>query len=318
MQKGRSFLQDCLWAAVPFLCLFTPICFNIRSVAFQIIDSPYVSNGIRLDNAVDPVATQNFLLRCCGYLPHNRSWNFSHIFSPYWRLYHNFVPGHHILYDRRVIELMPANFVLIPENVLFHCVSPKGSPSHLYIHFNLLPWQVSICDRPIVLKADPISIACARELARCIQAGGGLPIRHLAAGLVHRIWARLPGNESITRLPSEALRKTLSHVEQNLGGNLSNSALAKVAGMSLRSFIRSFNFEIHLPPQRYVRELRLRESARRLAISTTTIDQIADDLGFANRNYFTRQFTSHIGQSPAAFRNRLFVESGARSGSTKV
>ena len=49
-------------------------------------------------------------------------------------------------------------------------------------------------------------------------------------------------------------------------------------------------------------ERRVAWAARRLAFGDESIDAIALGAGFANRNYFTRVFTRHLGVPPAAYR----------------
>lgn len=266
--------------------------------------SAYVFGGLRLDEETESSGARDLILRCCGYLPKNKHWSFLQIFSPYWRLYYNFSPGHHISHDGRSIPLGPGRFVLIPENVLFHCHSPAGEPGHLYIHFNLRPGHASLLKAPAVFKADVFGIGAARELSRTILKSDPGPVAHVAAALLHWILRNGAAKHSVARLPSVPLQRALAFVETHLSEDLSNGALAEKAGMSVRSLVRMFRHEIHSSPQSYIREMRMREAARRLARSRDTIDRIVDDLGFPNRFYFTRRFTNCIGCPPAEFRRR--------------
>ncbi len=127
----------------------------------------------------------------------------------------------------------------------------------------------------------------------------------LAASVLHWIIGNLPGEQPIARLPSTPLQKALAWIEDHLGGDLSNAALARAAGTSLRGLVRLFADEARTTPQGHVREMRLMEAARRLTQRRDTIDQIAADLGFPNRFYFTRRFTRYLRQSPAEFRRRM-------------
>ena len=267
--------------------------------------SVYVPGGWPLDDPGSPVRCEPLTLRCCGFLAHNRQWNHPQIFSPFWRLYYNFAPGHRIRHAGRTIPLTPARFVLVPENVLFHCESPAGTPGHLFVHFNLLPGWTPHLQEPRTIRADPLLGALARELAREIAHAAGPRAGHLAAALVHWVFGRLRGEESSVRAPAPQLRAVLAHIANHLADDLSNPRLARIAGMSLRGFVRAFRAQVGAPPQAHVRTLRVQEAARRLAHGDESIDQLAEALGFPNRYYFTRRFTRQIGSSPAAFRHAM-------------
>ena len=55
------------------------------------------------------------------------------------------------------------------------------------------------------------------------------------------------------------------------------------------------------------------KKARRLVCETNMkFGEIADALGYANQNYFTRLFTKYFGESPrAVFSSRIFARRGA-------
>ncbi len=267
--------------------------------------SPYVPEGLRLDEEPGSSGARGVIPRCCGYIPENRQWNFSQVFSTYWRLYLNFGPGHHIIHNGHSLPLTPGRFVLIPENVLFHCHSPKGAPGHLYVHFSLPPGRASLLDAPLSVPAGPLGVGMAKELSRTIAHSGQERAEHQAAALVHWAFSHVAGKKPLTRLPSPSLQKALSLIETRLGGDLSNPAIARASGISVRCLVRTFHDEFRESPQRHVRKMRLREAARRLAHGPDSIEQIAGDLGFPNRFYFTRCFTRLMQWPPAEFRRRV-------------
>ena len=267
--------------------------------------SVHVPGGWPLDDPGSPARCEPLTLRCCGFLAHNRRWNHPQIFSPFWRLYYNFAPGHRIRHAGRTISLTPARFVLVPENVLFHCESPTGAPGHLFVHFNLLPGWTPRFQEPRTVPADEGLRTLARELARATARPAGARVGHLAEALVHWVFGRLRGEVGSARAPAPKLRAVLAHIAGNLPADLSNPGLARLAGMSLRAFVRAFHEQVGEPPQAHVRTVRVQEAARRLAHTDEPIDHLADALGFPNRYYFTRRFTRQIGSSPAAFRQAM-------------
>ena len=270
----------------------------------ETVSDAYVPGGLRLDDESAPSGVPGMILRCGGYIPRNRDWNFSRVFSPYWRLYLNFGKGNRIVHAGRAVPLVPGRFVLIPENVLFHCRSRGGAPGHLYLHFNLPPGAKPLLDGPVAVAASPLGAGLAAELVRALAASRARRAGHQAAALVHWVLASLADKAPLARLSSAPLQKALAFVERHPAADLSNAALARAAGVSVRGLGRLFRGELGRTPQAHVRETRLREAARRLAQDRDSIERIADDLGFPNRFYFTRCFTRHLRCSPGEFRRR--------------
>jgi len=56
-------------------------------------------------------------------------------------------------------------------------------------------------------------------------------------------------------------------------------------------------------PGRYLADRVLEDACQRLRLESTSVSEIARDLGFRNVDYFWRFFRRHVGQTPLAFRN---------------
>ena len=74
--------------------------------------------------------------------------------------------------------------------------------------------------------------------------------------------------------------------------------------MSESVFIRWFKEHTGATPAIYVQQARTRHAAQLLALTASTIEQIATDCGFPNRYYFTRVFRRHFQCGPAEYRKR--------------
>lgn len=79
-------------------------------------------------------------------------------------------------------------------------------------------------------------------------------------------------------------------------------ALAAVAGLEARSFLRRFRRATGLTPTGYRHALRLGQARRLLETTRTPIDQIAWSIGYADPGAFRRLFQAHVGLSPGAYR----------------
>ena len=94
----------------------------------------------------------------------------------------------------------------------------------------------------------------------------------------------------------------LAYMRDHYPRAISNRQLAAVSKMSLRAFERQFLSAFHLPPQKYLRKLRLRIASRALIYGTESLSQVALNCGFGDQSHFTREFHRHFGRTPGEYR----------------
>jgi len=241
----------------------------------------------------------SFQIHECGLLPLDAGWNHRGVCSPFWRLYHNRTSGAWIESGGRRHSLAPGRFVLVPDGVAFDCGSRPGV-EHMWVHFSLYPSLTEPTARLVEVPATGAGRAMAQELHRRIGRGEAVPAAHLAAGLLHVLFAEM-GPEWLAPIPPR-LRQVFSRIQHSLGGEISNARLAAESGRSVEGFIRWFKAGTGRTPAAYVAERRIREACRRLAFTDDSIEQVAEAVGFANRHHFSRVFKQHAGCGPAQFR----------------
>jgi len=83
---------------------------------------------------------------------------------------------------------------------------------------------------------------------------------------------------------------------------ISNRQLARLAGLSLRAFERKFYATFQMPPQEYLRKLRLRMASQALVFTQQSIAEVALGCGFADQSHFTREFHRYAGRTPREYR----------------
>jgi AraC-like DNA-binding protein len=86
--------------------------------------------------------------------------------------------------------------------------------------------------------------------------------------------------------------------------------LARLCGMSASHFTRSFRAAFGTSPIDWLRRRRITEAQRRLVESDDAIKRIAEQVGYGDRFFFSRDFRKLTGQTPRQFRER---ERGALS-----
>lgn len=262
---------------------------------------PHTKLGIDL-TAFSGVGASSFLLHECGFL-HYENWNHRGILSPYWRLHHNFETGNAVRSDGAEFSLDPNSVVIIPGGVALDTLGRETVP-HLWIHFVPSQEFMLAMHRPVSLAADRVMQETLRALRDDIESAPSAEPRrslhHLAKALLHLAFAKLDPS-SFQAYPDRLVR-LLEHIEAHLSQTLSTPALARVAGMSRHRFTEWFQRHIGQTPSRYVADLRLRTAMQRLATTEASIEQVAEDLGYPNRYYFSRVFQKSLGCGPATFR----------------
>ena len=102
----------------------------------------------------------------------------------------------------------------------------------------------------------------------------------------------------------------LAHMRDHYQQPMTNQQLAAVSMMSLRAFERQFVAGFHLPPQKYLRKLRLRIASRALIYTDESLSEIALDCGFADQSHFSREFRRQFGRTPRAYREHYKTAAG--------
>ncbi|MBR1457332.1 MAG: helix-turn-helix transcriptional regulator, partial [Oscillospiraceae bacterium] len=93
------------------------------------------------------------------------------------------------------------------------------------------------------------------------------------------------------------IRRALSYINENLGGELSVDALAEQVYLSRYHFMRLFKAQTGSTVHAYVRQKRLLAAAR-LIREGTPAAQAAAESGFADYSAFHRAFRASFGISP--------------------
>jgi AraC-like DNA-binding protein len=86
--------------------------------------------------------------------------------------------------------------------------------------------------------------------------------------------------------------------------------LAGMAGLSASHFSRLFKATFGTSPIDWLRRERISQAKRRLAESRDSIKQIAEQVGYPDRFFFSKDFKRHTGVTPRQFREREAAPDG--------
>ena len=94
----------------------------------------------------------------------------------------------------------------------------------------------------------------------------------------------------------------------NLQKDLSIDSLAARAGLCPRQLCRRFKGAFGSTPGAFVEGMRLDEARRRLTAGGSSIEAVADSVGFASSDSFRRAFERRFGITPTGYRSRFGSE----------
>jgi transcriptional regulator GlxA family with amidase domain len=101
---------------------------------------------------------------------------------------------------------------------------------------------------------------------------------------------------------SDRIQNALHYAKQNLRNTLSVEELADVARLSPRQFSRAFRAETRQSPAKAVENLRVEAARLMMEEGSHSMDAIAQETGFADRERMRRAFLRALGQPPQAIR----------------
>lgn len=114
----------------------------------------------------------------------------------------------------------------------------------------------------------------------------------------------------------DALRVPVDFIRANYMNDITLEQLADISHLSISALERRFKKHLGKTPKRFINEVRL-ENARRLLVETTqSVAMVANDVGFTDHSYFSKQFKLLFGQLPSALR-KTHVDNSSEQSETR-
>lgn len=102
----------------------------------------------------------------------------------------------------------------------------------------------------------------------------------------------------------ERLRKAVERMKLYYFEPVSVAALAELAGMSPSHFARVFKVTFGISPINWLRRERINQAKRRLGDTQDPVQQVALQVGYSDRFFFSKDFKKLTGFTPREFRQR--------------
>lgn len=103
--------------------------------------------------------------------------------------------------------------------------------------------------------------------------------------------------------PYPELYKLIDFIGERYADKITVTHMAKVSGMTVRTFERRFKECFHISPIAYLKKVRINEACRELIQTNNLLADIALRCGFCDQSYMTKEFARIMKTTPQAYRN---------------
>ena len=101
------------------------------------------------------------------------------------------------------------------------------------------------------------------------------------------------------------LRPVITYIAEHYKEKIYIETLSDMITVSPDYFTKMFKDSIGRTPIDYINGLRINRAMQMLATTETSVNDISDQLGFSNSNYFHKIFKQYMDTSPAAYRKMV-------------
>ena len=276
-----------------------------------------------------------FSLLNVDYVQLNKSWNYKHIISPFYRLY-LIGEGHGTLYNTtQSIPLESGYLYLIPSFTSCSYVCPEHLTQY-YLHLledSSDEVSLFIANRKIMkVPAVPTDFTHFKRLLEINPERGLLKSENpedyekrpiiqgfqelnnrlsLSAyvetqGIILQLVARFLDTDSFQLEPTSAIpfkiSEAIRYIQTHLQTNLTVEQLAERAHQNSDYFSRIFKENTGERPLAYIQLKRIERAQFLMITSDLTFNEIAVETGFESLAYFSRMFKKVTGQTPSVYR----------------
>lgn len=111
-----------------------------------------------------------------------------------------------------------------------------------------------------------------------------------------------PAQVEVGTVDKKFMEQLMEIIEKNMNNpQFLVSELAKEVGMSTAVLYKKFNSLTHIPIGEFIKSLRLKKAALLLKHDKLNISEVAWEVGFNDRKYFSKEFKKFFGKTPSEY-----------------
>ncbi|MFT5887167.1 MAG: AraC-like DNA-binding protein [Arcticibacterium sp.] len=262
------------------------------------------------------------------------SWDYENVISPFYRLYYIEEGEGLILINGKRQTLKPGMMYLIPSFTLASYSCPNFLYQN-YLHFEeVITSGISLklsfnlefevvadsLDKELwkrllelnpemsLLNANPrqpesISLSTARPLLFSKD----FETRGIILQLLAKFVQKVGQNTKPNKTGSHKILKVLEHIHQHYSQELSVVKLAGLVSLNEDYFSRIFLRIIGVRPVVYINQVRIEKAQHLLLFTDQSLEQVAENVGYGNRTYFSKMFKSITGKTIGQYRRQAII-----------
>jgi len=238
-------------------------------------------------------------------------WSTAIPIRPHWRIWWNPEPGAAIRHGATEYPLLSDRLLLVPPyvSILHHLEKPTHS---LALHVDVDTPVPSPSEEVFYPRLPAGVIERFQKIPETypegvIFSGGESNDPNLSwflGEIVCRSFQYLPLDLWKVSRKDSRIEDALDTLREKRIEGCSNEELARQACLSTNAFIRLFKQEVGVPPQVCLQNMRLEHAARLLLYSEHSVEQVAEECGFCDRNYMSKLFKRRFLVGPAMYRRQ--------------
>ncbi len=262
------------------------------------------------------------------------SWNYENVISPFYRLYYIEEGEGSVLIEGNEKALEPGQMYLVPSFTLA-TYSCKSFLKQYYLHFEEVIKSGTSIKLSFDLEFSVATTALDKDLwKRLLELNPDMglldsnprrgqsismnPSRALVLskdletrGVIMQLLAKFIGQKSQSVGPnktgSHKILQALQYIHENYSQELSVGKLADHVSLNEDYFSRSFLSIIGIRPVVYINQIRIEKAQHLLLFSNQSLEQIAENVGYGNRSYFSKTFKVMTGKTIGQYRKQAIV-----------
>jgi len=164
-----------------------------------------------------------------------------------------------------------------------------------------VPWSISATSTISITGSAAKDIRALGEIAIHRFNGGDTSLEVMRSLAILMISLLISPRHEIFRPAPRTLQAAQDYCLAHFESKISTEFLAQLVGISESALSRQFVAHTGSPPQRWLRNHRLKLAARLLSTTTLRVGEVARRIGFSDPLHFSRAFSSKYGVCPREY-----------------